>query len=89
MLGANPANAATSLLYTGEMYDSSASMYYLRKLKLKKFRFLLSLDWLSGGRFYWTLLRMVGAVFPVWPYVVVEVQAVSIFSGAGYGALRL
>jgi len=30
MLGANPANAATSLLYTGEMYDSSASMYYLR-----------------------------------------------------------
>jgi len=32
MLGANPANAATSLLYTGEMYDSSASMYCLRKL---------------------------------------------------------
>jgi RHS repeat-associated protein len=30
MLGGNPANAATSLLYTGEMYDSSASMYYLR-----------------------------------------------------------
>jgi RHS repeat-associated protein len=30
MLGANPASAATSLLYTGEMYDGSASMYYLR-----------------------------------------------------------
>jgi len=29
-LGGDPANAATSLLYTGEMYDSSASMYYLR-----------------------------------------------------------
>ena len=28
--GFNPADAATSMLYTGEMYDSSAAMYYLR-----------------------------------------------------------
>jgi hypothetical protein len=55
MLGANPANAATSLLYTGEYFDTDMHQYYLRKLKLKKIRFLLSCDWLSGGRFYWTL----------------------------------
>jgi RHS repeat-associated protein len=30
MFGANPADAATSLLYSRQMYDSSASMYYLR-----------------------------------------------------------